>query len=203
MVQAFSSFARQGELSGTLPQLHMIAESAGTGSKNPTVIYRVLPPDIARLAREPMAGVVASMEERWCKSPDESVPQDKNAPHAQWQYRLFGKSGTAEIPLGKAPDGKMAPPGSTGYFDNQYNSSFIAAGPIENPRLVCLVVIDDPGPQRVRARSHYGAAAAGPVVRRVMEKALAYVGAPVSVREEAKPDSKGLPAPTPVGPVTR
>ena len=173
MIQAFSVFAREGEQSGTMPHVHLVEEVASGDPTTPSFLLRVIPPSVAKLAREPMAGVVTALEERWIKPPE-----------GGWRYRLYGKSGTAEIPLGKAPEGKKRPKGSSGYFDDQYNSSFIAAGPIESPRLVCLVVIDDPGPERVHKRSHYGAATAGPVMRRFMERALAYVGAPVSVREE-------------------
>ena len=183
MIQAFCAFAREGEMAGTIPHLHMVSQTADGDAVAPSFFYRVLPGHVAKLAREPMAGVVTSMEERWAKGEESG-----------WRYRLFGKSGTAEIPLGKAPEGKKRPKGSSGYFDDQYNSSFIAAGPIENPRLVCIVVIDDPGPDRVHKRSHYGAAVAGPVVRRYLERALAYVGAPVSVREaEALPAGAKAP----------
>src|SRR5690606_34977981 len=97
-----------------------------------------------------------------------------------FKYELFGKSGTAEIPLGAPPPGKKLPRGVKGYYPDQYNSSFICGGPAERPRLVLVVVIDDPGPSRVAARTHYGSATAGPVARRVMERALAYMGVPPS-----------------------
>jgi cell division protein FtsI/penicillin-binding protein 2 len=102
------------------------------------------------------------------------------APEGGWRYTMFGKSGTAQIPLGKAPPGKRRPPGNRGYFDEQYNSSFIAGAPLEEPRLVVLVVIDDPGPDRRRNRTHYGSQVAGPVVRRVVERSLSYMGVPPS-----------------------
>jgi cell division protein FtsI (penicillin-binding protein 3) len=114
-----------------------------------------------------------------------------------WLYPIFGKSGTAEIPLGKAPPGKRAPRGASGYFDNQYNSSFIAGGPTHDPRLVVICIIDDPGPAKVRSRTHYGAAVAGPVVRRVMDQVLVYMGVPVpdpSKDRIAQADSKPAPA---------
>lgn len=173
MVRAFSAFARSGDKAGTLPHLQLIKaiDDQPPPDATPGVVYRVLPADVAVLTRQTMTGVVTSVESRWI-----------TAPEGGWRYTLFGKSGTAEISLGKAPDGKKRPRGSSGYFDDQYNSSFIAGGPVEDPRLVCIVVIDDPGPERIRKRSHYGAAVAGPVVRRVMERGLAYLGAPVSVK---------------------
>jgi hypothetical protein len=41
-------------------------------------------------------------------------------------------------------------------------------------------VIDDPGPDRRRNRTHYGSQVAGPVVRRVVERSLSYMGVPPS-----------------------
>lgn len=169
MVRAFSAFARNGELAGTLPRLRLTA-AGGNLEEGDGVMYRVLPPDVAVLTRNTMAGVVEKMEQGMAQRKEE-------IPEGGWRYRMFGKSGTAEIPLGKAPDGKKAPRGSKGYFDDQFNSSFIAGAPLEAPRLVVLVVIDDPahiaGKDR---RLRYGSAAAGPVVRRIMERVLTYQG---------------------------
>ncbi len=176
MVRAFSAFARSGEFAGTLVDLRLTAPTAG--DDGPTMLYRVLPARIAELTRQTMRGVAEHMQESL-----------QLADHSQtgWKYIIFGKSGTAEIPLGKPPAGKRRPAGSTGYYDDQYNSSFIAGGPIETPRLVTIVVIDDPGPELVFARPlprHYGAKTAGPVVRRFMERALTYLGAPPSFRDQ-------------------
>ncbi|MCE7972865.1 MAG: penicillin-binding protein 2 [Leptolyngbya sp. PLA1] len=166
MARAFAVFAREGELAGTLPRLRLDAVSSGDPEG---VIYRVLPPDIALGVREPLAKVAAKMEETMKTGLKQPVPE------GGWRYRIFGKSGTADVPLGPAPEGKVRPRGSTGYYDDHFNSSFIAAGPMERPRLVVCVVIDDPrrpGDRRLR----YGAAAAGPVARRVLERSLTYLG---------------------------
>jgi cell division protein FtsI/penicillin-binding protein 2 len=178
MVRAFCAFARQGELAGTLPRLRLTAPEPGEGEG---VVYRVLPSDVATTTRETMVGVVDTMESnmRLRKEP---------APEGGWRYRLFGKSGTAEIPLGGAPKGKRAPRGSKGYFEDQFNSSFIAGGPVEDPRLVVLVIIDDPAKRPGLPRSsRYGSAAAGPVVRRIMERVLTYQGVNPSPRAEPAP----------------
>jgi cell division protein FtsI (penicillin-binding protein 3) len=168
MIRAFSVFARSGDLAGTLPVARLTAADAAT----PPMVHRVLRPEIAMMTRTIMREVAASMEGK--------MAANKEHPESGWRYGLFGKSGTAEIPLGKAPEGKRRPPGNKGYFDRQYNASFIGAGPIEEPRLVALVVIDDPGPERVRTGTYYGAHVAGPVVRRVMERSLSYLGVPPS-----------------------
>jgi cell division protein FtsI (penicillin-binding protein 3) len=170
MVRAFSAFARRGEMAGTLPRLRLDEVSGGEPHG---VIYRVLPPSVALGVREPLAKVADKMQETMKNGLKMPVPE------GGWRYRIFGKSGTADVPLGPAPKGKKRPKGSSGYYDDHFNSSFIAAGPLEDPRLVICVVIDDPrrpGDRRLR----YGAAAAGPVARRVTERALTYLGVPPS-----------------------
>ena len=172
MARAFSAFARTGERSGTLPRLRMTAAAEEEG---PGVEYRVLPPQVAQLTRAVLSGVTDNVEAKMEK------------PEGGWRYRIFGKSGTAEIPLGAAPKGFRRPRGSTGYFDNQFNSSFIAGGPLESPRLVVVVVIDDPGPRPGPRSLRYGSATAGPVARRVLERALTYLGTPQSPQVEQQP----------------
>ena len=181
MVRGFSAFARTGRLAGTLPSLRLTARSSDEGAD--AVVYRVLPAEIAELTRRTMRGVAENMEKSLA---------DKHAAGSTgetgWKYPMFGKSGTAEIPLGKPPKGFRRPRGSSGYYDGQYNSSFIAGGPVEDPRLVVLVVIDDPGPEKVRGKVHYGSKVAGPVVRRVMERGLTYLGTPVPPPDPALED---------------
>lgn len=78
-------------------------------------------------------------------------------------YRVFGKTGTA-----KKPD----PAG--GYSDTLYMSSFIGAAPLEEPRVVVMVVIDEPD----RSKAYYGGTVAAPAVRRILESTLAYLHVP-------------------------
>jgi stage V sporulation protein D (sporulation-specific penicillin-binding protein) len=176
MVRAFSAFARTGELAGTIVEPRLIA--AEPGEETGRGVRRVLPPAVADLTRETMRRVAHNMDERLHRV-------NKNEPPPR--YELFGKSGTAKIPLGRPPQGKRRPRGMRGYFEGQYNTSFIAAGPADKPRLICLVVIDDPGPQLVRENRYYGSHTAGPVVRRVMERALAYLGVPPTYPEGEAP----------------
>ncbi|XHC24299.1 penicillin-binding protein 2 [Phycisphaerales bacterium ac7] len=155
MVRAFSVFARDGELAGTLPVLTLRA----TDDRSPALSLRrqVIDAWIAQLARETMVDVFDNMVRMMKRNfPDDAEPA----------FVMFGKSGTAEIPR---PDGR-------GYFEGQYNSSFILGAPVERPRVVVLVVIDDPGPEMRRQRRHYGSQCAGPVAARVAERVLRYMG---------------------------
>ncbi len=172
MVRAFSAFARSGELAGTLPRLTLVADEGDASRAG--IIVRVLPPEVAVLARSGMLGVAERLDEKLKrKHPDEPEPR----------YSMFGKSGTAQIPC-VPPPGKKRPRGAGGYYQSQYNSSFIAAAPAQHPEIVVLVVIDDPGPSRVRVREHYGSSVAGPVVRRVTDRALTYMGVPSDRADE-------------------
>ena len=171
MVRAFSVFARDGAMAGTLPPVTLRAVDADDPSSD--VVQRVIPRRTAMLVRGALEGVVDNLDDKMRRYTDEGG----------WKYRLFGKSGTAEIPLGAPPEGFRRPRGADGYYVDQYNSSFVGAGPIESPELVTIVVIDDPGPDRIRNRRHYGSSTAGPVVRRVMERSLTYLGVPPSSHE--------------------
>ena len=167
MTRAFSAFCREGELAGTLPPVRL--ESVEEGEQKLDVVERVTDGWVALTARHLMGDVALKMEALMARSGESG-----------WRYRMFGKSGTANIALGGAPEGKRLPRGSRGYLEHQYRSSFVAGGPIESPRLVVLVVVDDPGPEFVRRREHYGSWIAGPAVRRIMERSLSYLGEPPS-----------------------
>ncbi len=168
MVRAYCALVRTGELAGTLPTLRMTVPTIDDPAN--TILERVVDGDVAALTRVAMREVGKKVEIRMV---DE-------VPLGGWRYPMIGKSGTAEIPLGKAPEGYRRPRGARGYFEDQYNSSFVGAAPMEHPQLITIVVIDDPGPERIRARSHYGSAVAGPVARRVLERSLEYLGVPPS-----------------------
>jgi cell division protein FtsI/penicillin-binding protein 2 len=88
------------------------------------------------------------------------------------KYTMFSKSGTAQLPRADR----------NGYHQDRYVSSFIAAAPYHNPRIVALCVLDDPDARR----GHFGGAIAGPVVRDVIDQTLEYMG--VSVDQPPKVD---------------
>ncbi|MFG0327120.1 MAG: peptidoglycan D,D-transpeptidase FtsI family protein [Phycisphaerales bacterium JB037] len=171
MARAFAAFARQGDKAGTVPELSLRAGGPEGGLRR----WRATPISVCNEIRPILRGVANSMER---------VMKQRYPDEGPWKYSMFGKSGTADVPLGPAPEGKRRPTGWRGYFDEQYNSSFIAAGPVDAPRLVVIVVIDDPGPGRIRTRTHYGSHVAGPVVRRIMERSLAYLGVPPDQAED-------------------
>ena len=70
-------------------------------------------------------------------------------------YRVAGKTGTVH----KLVDGR--------YADDRYRSVFAGYAPVSAPRLVMVVVIDDP-----RGEDYFGGAVAAPVFSKVMSGAL-------------------------------
>lgn len=77
------------------------------------------------------------------------------------RYRIAGKTGT----IHKIIDGK--------YAKDRYRSVFVGYGPATHPRLVMVVVIDDP-----RGDYYYGGKVAAPVFSKVMSGALRLLNAP-------------------------
>ena len=154
MVRAFSAFCRDG----TMAAPSLVAQRDGDEAL--PIARRAIDPEIARLTREVMRQVMTEGSGRRAQSE---------------LYALFGKSGTAQLPMREGG----------GYHEDRYVSSFIAGAPLEQPRLIVLCVIDDPD----RARGHLGGESAGPVVRDIMEGALQYLGvAPDLTPEEDDAD---------------
>ncbi len=74
-------------------------------------------------------------------------------------YSIGGKSGTARKQAGK------------GYATGKYRSWFTGMAPIEKPRIIVAVMIDEPN-----AGSYYGGTVAGPVFSEVVQQTLRLMG---------------------------
>lgn len=79
-------------------------------------------------------------------------------------WNISGKTGTSHISEGKS-----------GYSPTRYNSSFMACAPAEDPRLVIVLIVHDPG-----TAQHFGGAVAAPAACRILEEALTYLQVPAS-----------------------
>ena len=75
-------------------------------------------------------------------------------------YSIGGKSGTSEPPVTKPEDG--------------YVASFVAISPVENTKLVVLVILYDPNPNG--EGSHQGGQTAAPVAAEILREVLPYLG---------------------------
>ncbi len=87
---------------------------------------------------------------------------------AMGEYTAGGKTGTAQ----KVKDGR--------YAKGLYVSSFIGFAPVEDPRVVTYVVLDEP------RNKYYGGTVAGPVFREVTAYALRTLGVAPDKVEEAE-----------------
>ncbi len=76
-------------------------------------------------------------------------------------YRVAGKTGTTQ----KVVNGT--------YSKSQFIASFVGFAPARDPRVVTLVLVDNP-----RRGSHFGGDAAAPVFRELMSRALHVLGVP-------------------------
>jgi stage V sporulation protein D (sporulation-specific penicillin-binding protein) len=84
-------------------------------------------------------------------------------------YRIGGKSGTAQ----KVINGK--------YIEGKYVSSFVGVAPVDAPKAVTLVLVDEPD----RSLGYYGSIVAGPVAADLLENIMKYYDVePVYTEEE-------------------
>jgi cell division protein FtsI/penicillin-binding protein 2 len=86
-------------------------------------------------------------------------------------YTAGGKTGTAQ----------KVDPGTHAYSKRDYVASFVGFAPINEPAMVCLVVIDSP------RGGHEGGQVAGPVFQAIAERVLPYLGVAHDVPLEARP----------------
>jgi cell division protein FtsI/penicillin-binding protein 2 len=143
LARAFSAFARDG----TLAPIRITARDTGG---MPFAFRR-------RACDEAVAGLVRRVLRQ-------VVIEGTGRPAQSERYRLFGKSGTAQLP----------DPVTGGYHEGRYVANFIAGAPYEKPRIVVLCVIDDPD----KSQGHYGGRVAGPIVRDIIDETLEYLGVP-------------------------
>lgn len=122
----------------------------GTWAEHPPKpVRRVLPPAIAQRVRRVLCAVV-----------EEGT--GKQARLAA--YTVGGKTGTAQ----KAAGGVFIPGADV--------CSFVAMAPVEHPRVIVMVTVDDP--TRTVGGRHFGGTVAAPVVAQIIKQTLAYLGVP-------------------------
>jgi len=136
---------------GWLMRPHLVKEVSGPGGDTvtaPESLRRVVSAATAARLRDALVGVTG---------PDGTAP-DAGVPG----YRVAGKTGTAQ----KASEDRR------GYARGKYVASFVGMVPADSPRIVILVVVDEP------KGHYYGGSVAGPVFRDIARPVLAYLGVP-------------------------
>ncbi len=112
------------------------------------VLYRATPDPVRRVISEQTVGLLTSAFEG-------AVDQGTAMEARVNGVRIAGKTGTSR----KIVDGR--------YSLSSYTASFVGYFPVEDPEVVCLVMMDNP-----RARSYYGGQTSGPVFRAIAERVI-------------------------------
>jgi len=138
-----------------LAQAYSVLAADGV-KRQVSLLKREDSPEEQRLLKATTAGQVRAMME--------TVVSDKGTAKlaAIEGYRVAGKTGTAKKSSGRR-----------GYTAGRYQSVFAGMVPVSNPRLVMVVMIDEP-----RGKAYYGGLVAAPVFSKVMTEALRIFNVP-------------------------
>jgi cell division protein FtsI (penicillin-binding protein 3) len=82
---------------------------------------------------------------------------------------VAGKTGTAHIV------------GASGYEKNAYNSLFAGYAPASDPRIVVVIIMNEPG-----GNEHYGSQVAAPLFSRIVTGAMRILNVPPDDMENAE-----------------
>ncbi|MEX0736499.1 MAG: penicillin-binding transpeptidase domain-containing protein [Bacteroidota bacterium] len=156
---------------GVLMRPYVVARVTNTASdaiyeQRPQVIRTVVTPETAKLMTRAFEGVVENGSGK-----DVRING----------VRIAGKTGTSR----KVVDGK--------YGMGSYTASFVGFFPVENPQIVCLVMMDNP-----RAVSYYGGLTSAPIFRAIAERIINSTGRfPKSPKasEKQQPKQNGISVP--------
>ena len=147
-IQVATAFAAVAN-GGRLLRPHVVAEVGREGAR------RRLHPE-PMVVREPVSPrTVATLRDLLA----EVVATGTGKGAAIAGYAVAGKTGTAQ----------KAVPG-VGYLGDEFIASFVGFAPVERPVVVAAVAVDDP------KGGYHGGEVAAPVFRRVVERALLYLG---------------------------
>ncbi|WP_314584480.1 penicillin-binding transpeptidase domain-containing protein [Paenibacillus terrigena] len=148
-VAGVAAVANGGKLMAPRLVKEIIDPTTNTTTKiEPTMVRQVISPETSRKVGEYLEQVVS----------DQKIGTGKSA-YIEG-YRIAGKTGTAQKPKKGG-----------GYEANKYVVSFIGYAPVEDPKLLVYVIIDEPNDQYVG-----GGSAAGPVFKSIMSQSLRYLG---------------------------
>ncbi len=140
-------------------------QTGETTYTEPQVVAQVISEETSRKVSEYLEQVVS----------DREIGTGRNAYIPG--YRVAGKTGTAQ----KVVDGQ--------YAEGKYVVSFIGYAPVEDPRIVLYVVIDEPQDEMAA-----GGSVAAPVFRQIMEQSLQYLGIlPEQAGEETREQAAAGP----------
>jgi len=163
---------------GKLLQPHIVKSISdpNTGEKivtEPKVVRQVISPETSRKVGEYLESVVS----------DQEIGTGKAAYTPG--YRIAGKTGTAQ----KVSAQKSSQGTPRGYAANRYVVSFIGYAPVEHPKVVLYVVVDEP-----QIDNAGGGKVAGPIFKEIMVKSLQHLGIEPKLDKEEETTSKNAAA---------
>lgn len=156
LITAFAALANDGVILKPRLLRAVLDESGRVVRKNfkPKIVGRAIESDLARaMVTKILTRVVAEGTGTRAAIPG---------------YRVFGKTGTAQI----AVNGR--------YNRRDYVGSFLGGAPASSPKVVVLVTVRKPD----RRIGYYGGTVAAPVVKKILENTLKYLGIPPVESEE-------------------
>ncbi len=165
LISAVSAIANGGNLMKPYLVKELTNEDGTVVKKTePTLVRRIVSEETSEIVRELLENAV-------------NVGSGQNAYIKG--YRVAGKTGTSE----KIPRGQ-----------HKYIASFVGFAPANDPKVACLVVVDEPS-----YGSYYGGTVVAPVVGKILEDTLKYLGIEPQYTTEEKttidisvPDVEGL-----------
>ena len=139
----------------------------------PQIVYQVLDKDgnvVQDFAKKEVRRVISEETSATVRDLLESVVSDGTGSRGYIEgYRVGGKTGTSQ----KAGEG--------GYLDGKYVASFCGIAPMDDPQVLCLVIIDEP---YTGNNTYQGGQVAAPVFKNVMTDTLHYLGVVSQLAEE-------------------
>jgi cell division protein FtsI (penicillin-binding protein 3) len=177
LAMAMGTIANGGKLLEPILVKRVVGSQGETVRESSVHVRReVVPPGVAKTVGEMLTAVT----EEGGTAVEASVPG----------FRVAGKTSTAQ----------KVDPATGKYSADLYTAVFVGFVPVEHPRLVVAVVLDEPTIGR------YGGDLAGPVFRRVAEASLRYLGVTPSTSSVKiaglKVDSSDAPSKPPKAPPT-
>ncbi|MEK0313064.1 penicillin-binding transpeptidase domain-containing protein [Cohnella sp. 56] len=170
-VAAVAAVANGGKL--MTPHIIKSISDPNTGEKvvtEPKVIRQVISEQTSKKVGEYLEQVVS----------DKAIGTGRNA-YIEG-YRIAGKTGTAQKVIG------------SGYAEDKFVVSFIGYAPVEDPKIVLYVLVDEP--QDAKAG---GGSVAAPIFKEIMEKSLRHLGILPNLSDKAGDKAK---AEEEAGPIT-
>lgn len=167
---AVSSFGQRFKVT-PLQMISMVSAIVDDGKlKTPHIVRQILNPDGSvreTVQKDVIRQVVSEETSRFMRETMEAVVSDGTGKNAYVAgYHVGGKTATSEIEKQRDENGKIID------VEHRYTASFIGVAPMDDPHVAVLVAVND----LPESAPHGGGAVAAPVVGRILNDILPYIG---------------------------